>query len=159
MKQIRRKKTPYIIWLFRYGIWDWIKDLKWKIPNYLQRGWRGWGDADTWNFDVYLSKVIYEGIKHLYDEGHMGYIEFVTYADDATKINEKVSQEMSDIIMKKILHAFKLAKEIGEGKRDLYLPALDSKHQRKLKCLTKVENTAMKEGMRLFADYFFHFWS
>lgn len=36
-----------------------------KLKNFIQRGKRGWCPQDTWNLDVYLSKVISESVKHL----------------------------------------------------------------------------------------------
>lgn len=48
-----------------------IKDLRWQIPNIYSRARRGWGHADTWDFYIYLSKVISEGLKH-YKSYHRG---------------------------------------------------------------------------------------
>ena len=38
----------------------WIKRIYW----FLQRGYRGFGDNDTWDFDYYMAKVITGGLKH-----------------------------------------------------------------------------------------------
>jgi hypothetical protein len=48
-----------------YCWWNIITDLKWKIPNLLQRAYYGVGYADIWNFDEYLNKVILRGLKEL----------------------------------------------------------------------------------------------
>jgi hypothetical protein len=60
------KRKWYYDWLY-YGFyiwWNWIEERPRKIKSFFQRGWRGWADEDTWNFDIYLAKVILDGIKH-----------------------------------------------------------------------------------------------
>ena len=53
-----------LIWWIRYGIWEWL-DMSWrKVYWFLQRGYRGFGDNDTWDFDMYLATTISQGLKH-----------------------------------------------------------------------------------------------
>ncbi len=77
------------LWFIRYGVWMWLGDLKWRIPNWWQRGQRGWGDADTWGLDSYLARVIRDSIKHLrtYVHGHPTLLEPITgnFVDDMDK--------------------------------------------------------------------------
>lgn len=51
-------------WCF-YIWWNWLTDLKWRVPNYFERAYYGIGHADVWNFDYYLSTVIIRGLKQL----------------------------------------------------------------------------------------------
>jgi len=151
-----KEKLNYCKWLLRYGIWNWLTDLKWRVPNYFQRGWRGWGNADTWEFDAYLSKIIYQGLVHL-NKHKPGYpITLVPENEEEPdyEANEKKWQE----IMNKMISAFKLASEIGTGEREFYLSKLNEKHQKELNCLTKEEDDAMNEGFRLFTEHFFNLW-
>jgi hypothetical protein len=123
-------------WWVRYGIWEKITDLKWRVPNALQRMWRGWGNADTWSFDYYLAQVIRDGVKHLRANQHgipSGICKTYTAEDQAIK--------EWDIVLDKIIIAFDLAcRNIDD---------LD---------LTKEEEEKMKEGMRLFTENFFNLW-
>ena len=53
-----------LIWWIRYGIWDWL-DMSWRrVYWFFQRGYRGFGDNDTWDFDMYLATTISQGLKH-----------------------------------------------------------------------------------------------
>lgn len=38
-----------------------------KLKNFILRGKKGWCPEDTWNLDVYLSKIISETTKYLAD--------------------------------------------------------------------------------------------
>ena len=51
-----------------YGFYCWyykLKDSPKKAYWFLQRGWRGYADCDTWDFDNYLATVIIGGLKRL----------------------------------------------------------------------------------------------
>jgi len=48
-----------------YIWWNWLELRPLKIKSFFQRGYRGWADEDTWDFDYYLAKVIINGLKHL----------------------------------------------------------------------------------------------
>ena len=157
-KPRRWNKWDRFYWLIRYGIWNWITDLKWRIPNWWQRGQRGWGYADTWGFDFYLSKVIYGGLVHL-KKHKCGYpITIPKIETEWTEVDYKANEKIWDEIMDKMIYAFKLAKEIGEGEREFYKPYMDENFQKTYKCLSKEEDDAMKEGMKLFIDHFFSLW-
>lgn len=43
-----------------------IKRIYW----FFERGYRGFSDKDTWDFDLYLAKVISEGLKQLKKYSH-----------------------------------------------------------------------------------------
>lgn len=43
-------------------------DLYLSIKWFIQRGKRGFADCDTWDFDIYLAKVIKEGVSQLKEE-------------------------------------------------------------------------------------------
>jgi len=63
LKYVRNFKQDIIYYCF-YIWWNWLEDRPRKIKSFFQRGWRGWADEDTWNFDMYLAQVISEGVKH-----------------------------------------------------------------------------------------------
>lgn len=149
----RWNKWDKFYWFIRYGIWNWIIDLKWRIPTVLHRMFYGWGYADTWSLDSYLSKIIYESLK--YQKKHTrGY---VIYDQNKT---DKENELFSNDLYNDMIYAFKLAKEIGEGKRNFYLPNINKKLRKKLfNCLTREEDRKMKKGMKLFIKHFFNLWS
>ena len=153
-KEFKRQKWYWWeypeIWWHRY-FWNWVTDLKWKIPNWWQRGWRGWGFADTWNLSGYLATVIYESLVYLKTHVH-GYLVW-----DKNSTEEEMERKSNEIC-DKMIYAFKLAKDIEEGTREFYLPDLSESLKKKCDCLTKEEDDAMKEGMKLFVELFFSLW-
>jgi hypothetical protein len=53
-----------------YIWWNWLTDLKWRIPNYFERAYYGVGHADVWNFDQYLAKIFIRGLSQLKKYNH-----------------------------------------------------------------------------------------
>lgn len=137
--------------------WNWFTDLKWRIPTWWQRSFHGWGYADTWNLNAHLARVIYGSLVHLkkYKHGHPIILPLKDPNNEKElKTNEKLWNEIED----KMIYAFKLAKEIGDGEREYYCPKMSKKFQIEYKCLTKEEDERMKEGMKLFIEHFFDLW-
>lgn len=42
----------------------WLDMLPRRIYWFFQRGFRGFGDNDTWDFDTYLATIISQGLRH-----------------------------------------------------------------------------------------------
>lgn len=148
----------YLIYMFKKGIWRWLSDRPRKLKSFFERGYYGWSEEDTWSFDSYLSLIIYEGLKHLRNQKH-GYP--ITIGQCLLKDKEdfyEVNEKEWDNIMIKMIHAFKLLKEIGEGKREHYSPYMEEKYQREYNCLTKEENDIVEEGKQLFIKHFNSLW-
>jgi hypothetical protein len=58
-----------------YGFYCWINYLDMlprRIYWFFQRGYRGYGDNDIWDFDYYLATIISKGLKQL-KKYHHGY--------------------------------------------------------------------------------------
>jgi len=138
-------------WFFRY-FWNFISDaFHYRIKNWWQRSFRGWGFADTWDLSYYFSKVISEAME--YQKKHQyGYC--IWNSENTDEENQKLTNDSYN----KVIYAFKLASQIECGDRELYLPALSVEKQKELCCLTKEENDRMKEGMKIFIDNFFMWW-
>jgi hypothetical protein len=51
-------------------IWSNIEDFFYWIKHFIQRGWRGWADCDTWGMDGYLIEVMIPMLKHLKETKH-----------------------------------------------------------------------------------------
>jgi len=138
-----------ILW-HRY-FWNWVSDLKWRIPNWWQRGQKGWGKADTWDFSLYLSKVIYEGLTHMKNNGN-GYIVW------KEKDTDEQMKARSDKVWDSMIYAFHLAYQIENGEREFNLPNAKPADRKKFKCISKKEKAKMEAGMRVFIKYFHCLW-
>ena len=67
MKKTLYKRTllDEIIYYGFYIWWNWLESRPREIKWFLQRGFRGYADCDTWDFDDYLIDVINGGLKRL----------------------------------------------------------------------------------------------
>ena len=84
---------------YRYALWRQIDNWCWErfhIPfrprYFIQRALRGWSDADVWNLDGYLARVIAEGCEHLADVVH-GYPP--QFGDDALGRWQEILREIA----------------------------------------------------------------
>jgi len=166
-----RTKLEEVWWWIRYGIWNWIGwrgDLYRYIKRFFQRGCRGYGDCDVWDFHSYLSEVISGGVKDLIEDtsGH--------------PCNLKNLDEWKDILTE-ILWTFDTASKISSGNL-LYLPPHErsEKEMKKLQkfaddceiglnkyeitkgtkytVMTYSECEKYEKGWFLFQKYFFNLW-
>lgn len=147
-------------WWLRYGFWNWLSEIQYRIPNFFHRAWYGWGKADTWNFNSYLSNVIYEGLVHLkkYKHGCPIVIDRKKRQEEWKDEDYNENEKVWNSIFEEMILAFKLAKDITQGEREFYLPKLGKIKAKEFKCLTKEEDKTMKKGMSLFIKYFFNLW-
>lgn len=138
-----------------------IKDFFiYDIKYFIQRARRGYSEKDTWNFDFYLAKIIYEGLEYL-KKNKRGYPITIlpkNVKDPNKDVDYKANEKVWDEIMDKMIYAFKLAKEVGEGEREFYLPKMSKQFKKEFKCLKREEDRAMKKGFKLFTKHFFNLW-
>jgi len=134
----QRKWYDNLIYYSFYIWWNWLDMLPRRIYWFFQRGYRGFGDNDTWDFNDYLSLIIPQGIKHLkkYSYG------LPTWTEDKS---EKQAKKEWNEIQNKIIKAFELAHR--------YINA-------EISCKTweKKYKKQYEEGMNLFRDWFFALW-
>jgi len=62
----------YVRYYGFYCWWNYLDMLPRRIYWFFQRGFRGYGDNDTWDFDSYLAAVISKGLKHFKTYCHGG---------------------------------------------------------------------------------------
>jgi len=62
MRRTLLGEIKYYLW---YAPIRYLDMLPRRIYWFFQRGYRGFGDNDTWDFDYYLATVISKGLKHL----------------------------------------------------------------------------------------------
>jgi len=119
-----------------YVWWNFLTDLKWKIPNLIHRAYYGWGKADTWDFDYYLAKIISEGITYLKKD------KSGIPCDLAEKYDDKTAIIKRDERLDKMIRAFKL-----------HLIWVDRD-----RVLTEEEEKEYQEGLELFIKYMGDLW-
>jgi hypothetical protein len=107
-----------------------------KIRNFIQRGIRGWANEDTWDFDIYLAKIISEGITYL-KKNKSG-----IPCDLAEKYDDEKALKERDKRLDKIIDAFKFHLIWVELNRSL----------------TKEEYKKYQEGLKLFIKYMGDLW-
>ncbi len=88
----RKIKTAY------YHVAHHIKELRWNIADFLQRGKRGYSDRDLWNLDLYLAGWIPKAIRHYlnHDEGHPAELTAEQWHEILHKIEQAFNDYVSD---------------------------------------------------------------
>jgi hypothetical protein len=149
-------KPRYLFLSLGHFFGDFFRDIKW----FFQRGARGYSDSDVWNFDCYLSDVIYNGLKQLKEIKHgfpCGYKE-----------NWKKAERNWDRDLQIMIDGFKSANEIGENsfvmgcsktETEIFLgrevPKFDiRKYEREIAKRQK----KLDKAMDLFKKHFFNLW-
>jgi len=159
----------------RHGIWNWLTDLKWRIPTWWHRSFHGWGYADTWGLDFYLSKVLYESLTYLKKHNH-GYPVTIRPENpkDPNDFDSKANEEAWDKIMDKMIKTFELARHIGdtiyyfpsdewdEKTYQTYIGLCKDFNRKwpgdKYRTMTLEESKEFEEGFDLFKKHFFNLW-
>lgn len=68
-KFILNPKFDWLRWLI-YNATDIPRDCYRAIKGFIQRGKRGYADCDIWQFDTYLAKMIFNGVKEIKEIKH-----------------------------------------------------------------------------------------
>jgi len=137
MNKYKRTLLDEIRYYGFYIWWNFLTDLKYKVPNLIHRAYYGWGKADTWDFDTYLAKIISEGITYLKKD------KSGIPCDLAEKYDEETAIIKRDERLDKIIRAFKL-----------HLIWVEDCH-----ILTEEEQKEYQEGLKLFIKYMGDLWS
>jgi hypothetical protein len=130
------------------------------IKRFWQRGIRGYGDSDVWNFDYYLATVISSGVKHL-----------IKYGNSCWTKKDLAS-------LKEIIKTFETANEINEHNL-IYTPSkkftwsaykkqkrtciyMNKKRSyprdKKYRVMTLREVLRFEKGFDTFKEKFFYLW-
>ncbi len=148
-KKFKRTLWGDIKYYLYYAPLNYLDMLPRRIYWFFQRGFRGYGDNNVWDFDNYLIDIISNGLKQLkkYQHGipteiyekHKG--KYVTQTEEELKAQQEWNQ-----ILDKIIEGFDCAKVYIE-----YFCELE--HEEKI----KIERIR-QEGFDLFKEYFFNLW-
>lgn len=130
-------------------------DFKWKyikgIKRFIQRGYRGYADSDTWSLDSYLSGIIISGVKTL-KKNKMGHPA------------ELKNMKEWHTILDKIIYTFEIEKDAANS--DVFIPAnlkeflkvKKSLAGTNIKVLTGSECRKYEQGWELFRKFYRGLW-
>jgi hypothetical protein len=121
-----------------------------RIYWFFQRGFRGYGDCDTWDFDLYLANVIVGGLKQL-KKYHHGcpsdiYNKYKDRKDLTEKQKDKLAVKEWKTNLDIMIRGFEVVPELFEIK------VLKNK---KLKEGYEYE---FERGLDVFKKYYFNLW-
>lgn len=128
-----------------------FKEIKW----FVQRGRRGYSDADTWDFDSYLNNMIPCALRRLKNK-HMGCpSEFY----DASKLNDECHKWSA--ALEKMARGFESAEFIKNARYHKWVDAKDKPGFKTLETDLDALNNAKKDmeiGLALFAENYLNLW-
>jgi hypothetical protein len=133
-----------------YCWWNYLDMLPRRIYWFFQRGFRGYGDCDVWDFDLYLAKIISNGLKQLKKEEHGCpgniYNKYFIRKNLTQKQKDKLAIKEWNIILDIIIRGFELVPELFE---------MEILKNKKLKdnYMCKLE-----QAFDLMKKYYFNFW-
>jgi hypothetical protein len=99
-EKLIKSYKPKPFWRFRRRVRDAVdfpRHKYYEVKYFIQRGRRGWSDADVWDLDGYLARVLGESIAHLAETTHgwPGGSEWPKFEDWQNELRE-VSQILID---------------------------------------------------------------
>jgi len=150
MKRYKRTLLDEIKYYGFYIWWNWLSLRPLKIKSFFERGWRGWANEDTWDFDLYLAEVISKGLKQLkkYNHGCPG--EICNKYKDRKDLTQKEKDDLAvkewNTILDIIIRGFELVPELFDNK---YLTNM------KLRKATEYE---IDRAFDFFKKYYFNLW-
>ena len=156
----RKRKAHPVYYFFQglyYRIYRFIERIPLNVKTFVQRGKRGWANSDTWGFDYYLAKVIYEGVRHLKENinGMPNNLTEGQWIDILNKITDAFG--FAHRMTKNELYLIKNKRKRKEWQKDL--DEINKKYKSlNSRCMTNKEIKAYEEGWKLFKEYFFDLW-
>ena len=150
MNKYKRTLLDEIRYYGFYIWWNWLSLRPLKIKSFFQRGFRGWADEDTWDFDLYLAEVISKGLRHLKKYHHGCPIDIY----EKYKSRKNLTQHQKD----------KLTTKEWKIKMDIMIRGFEIIPQ--LYEIKILRNKILKEGYEyefdrgfdMFKKYFFNLW-
>ena len=136
-----------------YGFYIWWREVEMiplRIKSFFQRGYHGYSDQDTWDFDVYLAKVIVGGLKHLKKIQQGIPPEIYNKYKDRKNLTEKQKDKLAlkewQTTLDIIIRGFELVPEMFEMKVF------------KNKKLKESYEYEFERGLDMFKKYYFNLW-
>jgi hypothetical protein len=135
-KRYKRTILDEIKYYGFYIWWNYLDMLPRRIYWFFQRGYRGYGDCDIWDFDIYLANIISRGVKHL-KKYHHGcptdiYNKYKDRKDLTQTQKDKLAVKEWHTKLDTLIRGFELVPKLFEEKvfqhktlRSKYMDALD----------------------------------
>ena len=142
--------------LYQFEIFNIIRTPLMYVKKIIQRSTKGYSNEDTWNFDTYLSYIIFNGVKEL--KGAIGYPigmksrkEWYEVLDTISFAFEmKYKLTMIDAIYEEELHNDPL---------EPYNEKLKWYTENNVYIVSKKDEKRIEKGMKFFIKYFECLWS
>ena len=151
MNKYKRTLLTEIKYHCFYRWYNYLTDLKWKIPNIIERARFGVGFADTWSFDDYLCNLIIRGLKQIKENKGCPADIYMKYANDiikpyTTEEIDRLAMNEWHLIEDKIILGFDMAKLMINNYEGL-------DHNERM-----LAESYRQEGFDLFKKYFMDLW-
>jgi len=147
-KMIFKLKWYHHILYFPQRAWFLIVDYCKEVYRFYQRGVRGYGDRDLWNFDYYLANIISKGLQQFKRDSF-------TYPSD---FKDEIEWENAIV---DVIYTFQVEKMQMEGQCLIPKNNKERKQFNKVKgdfkILSEQEVAIYNRGWNLFRKYFAHF--
>lgn len=130
---------PMFFARFRYK----IGDIRSKVKNFVQRGRRGWCDADWWNMDLWFIETASALLKQLEEKGH-GYPD----CDEATSTFEGWKEVLGEM-------QYCLAHMNPD---EMYDDDIDVSDIAAVEAVDREAEENKERFFELFSKYFYHLW-
>lgn len=146
----RRSFWGEVKYFFFYSWWNKVSLYPLKIKSFIQRGKRGWADEDTWDLDIYLSKVISESVNHL-AQNMQGCPSQIWQVYEQNKLlTEKQKDELS------LKEWINILKDIRNGFK--IVPKMFDVQVLKNKKFQKYQQLKLKKAFELLQKHYFSLW-
>jgi hypothetical protein len=144
---MKRTLLTEIKYYFYYAPLRYLDMLPRRIYWFFQRGYRGHGDNDTWDFDLYLAKLIVGGLKQLkkYHHGCPSDI-YNKYKDRKDLTEDKLAVKEWKTNLDIMIRGFEVVPELFEIKVF------------KNKTLKEGYEYEFERGLDVFKKYYFNLW-
>lgn len=123
-----------------------VRNIYRKTKWFIQRGKRGFSDADTWNFNTYIAQVIASGLKSLEKNAH------------GHPMNVKSMEEWSEVL-KKMIIGFEAAVQLDTESFALFTKQKNGSYKMETNMALVADLSKKKdEALDLFKIYFGNLW-
>lgn len=146
--------NPKMNWLryIIYNFFDIPKDIYNNIKWFIQRGQRGYAECDVWEFDVYLSETITNGLKDLKSQLHGFPCNFISKDEWKSVLDEIIWT--FEVAQKIINSEWVYLKSKERNKKSINIFAKEYNYH----IMTKEECERYRKGWDLFKKHYFSLW-
>lgn len=128
-----------------------VKKIYYYIKWFIQRGWRGYSDKDSWSIDQYLNSWMPKAIRDLkIGWGYPIQVYVDLFPDDEFEKVNKIHSALAHAKWHEILETIALGFEAGKKINEYNFEGASE---------LKILEDQVYEGLRLFREYYLNLWS